>query len=244
MNCQNLNACRCQPHSLFTFTLLQHRFVILRHQFYLDISAHSENGTFSLLQHHLEDLHLVPDRLPSPEVAPFNQEHKQNNKVAAQKARTGLENRHNVGPYPTQAQREVHQQLQRRHLRGLHQQILDDRSSPAHQSSVRKATETPPPQFSTHAIANLCLLFRLFIILAFVLTIIVRRKRQRTDREEAEKNRHIDDDIGDVEMVITGPRNPEATYKHWEARGASPNGELDLFEQDSRFSRDVSPVKR
>ncbi|KAJ9612912.1 hypothetical protein H2200_002853 [Cladophialophora chaetospira] len=86
----------------------------------------------------------------------------------------------------------------------------------------------------------------LFTILAIVMTIIVRRKRALTKRQEAEKNRHIDDDIGDVEMVITGPRNPDATYKHWEARGASPDGGLeDPFERDSRmYSRDVSPVKR
>ncbi len=88
--------------------------------------------------------------------------------------------------------------------------------------------------------------YSLFIILAVILTIIVRRKRQQTHRQEAEKNRRIGDDIGDVEMVITGPRNPDATYKHWEARGTSPGGELENpFEQDSRMgSRDVSPMKR
>ncbi|KIW63546.1 hypothetical protein PV04_08539 [Phialophora macrospora] len=86
----------------------------------------------------------------------------------------------------------------------------------------------------------------LFIILATVLFFIVRRKRRQRHAQEAEKNRQIDDDIGDVEMVITGPRNPDATYKHWEDRGSSPGLELDNpFDQDSRAgTRDVSPAKR
>jgi cbb3-type cytochrome oxidase subunit 3 len=83
----------------------------------------------------------------------------------------------------------------------------------------------------------------LFLILSIVLFIIVRRKRKQRHAQEARKNREIDDDIGDVEMVITGPRNPDQAYKHWDARGASPHMELeDPFERDS--SRDVSPAKR
>jgi len=90
----------------------------------------------------------------------------------------------------------------------------------------------------------------LFFILGIVLFVIVRRKRRRTAAEEAQKNREIDDDNGDVEMVITGPRNPEQAYKHWEARGVSP-GRSDLgdpfvpgMDVDSRMgSRDPSPMK-
>ncbi|ETI20644.1 hypothetical protein G647_06986 [Cladophialophora carrionii CBS 160.54] len=91
-------------------------------------------------------------------------------------------------------------------------------------------------------IIGLCL----FLVLGIVLFVIVRRKRQQSHAQEAEKNRHIDDDIGDVELVITGPRNPDATYKHWEARGSSPGLELDNpFEHDSMVpGRDVSPSKR
>jgi len=79
--------------------------------------------------------------------------------------------------------------------------------------------------------------------------VIVRRKRRQRHAQEAEKNREIDDDIGDVELVITGPRNPDQTYKHWEARGTSPSMELDdPFEQrqDSRVGgrRDGSPVNK
>lgn len=79
-----------------------------------------------------------------------------------------------------------------------------------------------------------------------MLAIIVRRKRRQRHAEEAEKNRDIDDDIGDVELVITGPRHPDQVYKHFEAKGISPDQELENpFDRDSRMgSRDVSPMKR
>jgi len=86
----------------------------------------------------------------------------------------------------------------------------------------------------------------LFILLSIVLFVIVRRKRKQRHAQEAEKNREIDDDIGDVELVITAPRHPDHAYKHFEARGVSPGQEMeDPFEQDSRMeSWGVSPAKR
>ena len=88
----------------------------------------------------------------------------------------------------------------------------------------------------------------LFIILSIALFIIVRKKRKQRHALEARKNREIDDDNGDVEMVITGPQRPAQAYRHWEARGTSPDGHIDLddhWERDSRVETwDVSPAKR
>ncbi|KIY01967.1 uncharacterized protein Z520_02105 [Fonsecaea multimorphosa CBS 102226] len=94
----------------------------------------------------------------------------------------------------------------------------------------------------------------LFIILAIVLFIIVRRKRRQRHAQEAEKNREIDDDNGDVELVVnTYPR--DQAYKHFEAQEtAGDEGqrtdhhqfERDLERQQGHHlqSRDVSPVGR
>jgi hypothetical protein len=96
----------------------------------------------------------------------------------------------------------------------------------------------------------------LFLALSIVLFIIVRRKRRRTAIEEAEKNRRIDDDIGDVELVITkpnsGPMYPKQTYQshghrdeEWEG-GMGEGDKLDNPFEDVRYghaSREVSPGK-
>ncbi|OAP65055.1 hypothetical protein AYL99_01027 [Fonsecaea erecta] len=90
----------------------------------------------------------------------------------------------------------------------------------------------------------------LFIILAIVLFIIVRRKRRQRHAQEAQKNREIDDDNGDLELVVnTYPR--DQAYKHFEAQDKNnSNNGLGLetenpFEADlegRRRSRDVSPA--
>ncbi|OQV04484.1 hypothetical protein CLAIMM_09355 [Cladophialophora immunda] len=103
----------------------------------------------------------------------------------------------------------------------------------------------------------------LFIILAIVLFVIVRRKRRQRHAQEAEKNREIDDDTGDLELVVnTYPR--DQAYKHFEAqettsqsqRQGSGQGQVqglglglgpqNPFEADLERggSRDVSPVGR
>ncbi|KAH0847206.1 hypothetical protein AYO21_02595 [Fonsecaea monophora] len=99
-------------------------------------------------------------------------------------------------------------------------------------------------------IIGLCL----FAILGVILFIVVRRKRRLQHAQEAEKNREIDDDNGDLELVEnTYPR--DQAYKHFEAQdsgttattgqGLRPQTE-NPFEADVERgrSRDVSPVGR
>ncbi|KIW94310.1 uncharacterized protein Z519_05626 [Cladophialophora bantiana CBS 173.52] len=70
-------------------------------------------------------------------------------------------------------------------------------------------------------IISLCL----FIILAIVLFIIVRRKRRQRHAQEAEKNRQIDDDSNDLELVVNSTSYPrDQAYKHFEANGGGGGG--------------------